>query len=137
MVEEEAKRTIVEQVGLWIQKTEKKARSDIFFTGFGEANTRFKSALQFFIDYVLTKMASKCFLWDMFLRNLYRSKRSFSSIKAFRPRKNTSLRFLWPVPMSIFKTVKSHVKNYRTEGKHDRHYLYIADILVTIVDATG
>lgn len=55
-----------------MQKAVEKALSDIFFVGFDGALTRFKYAFYYFVEEVLTEMASKRSLNDMFERNLER-----------------------------------------------------------------
>lgn len=73
----------------------------------------------------------------MFLQILYPLKRSFSSIDAFHQRKQISRRFLWPVAKCSYKNREWSHQNYQTKGENDRHYLRIAGILVTNVDAIG
>lgn len=83
MAFEEARRILAEQTGLLVQKATEEALSDFFYCGTEEANTGFEKAPYFFVEGILTKMATLGSMDDMFERNLERWTQCISFMDAF------------------------------------------------------
>lgn len=61
LAEEEVKRIFSKQAGPSMQKEADESMSDVFFVGFEEADTKFKTAYYYFIEVTLTKNACKVY----------------------------------------------------------------------------